>query len=306
MSETIIDVKNLQKKFPHQLAVKGIDFSVYRGECLGILGPNGAGKTTTLRILLGLALPTNGSIRVLNYHLPEQAALMRTKFGVVPQADNLDPDFSVIENIYTYATYFGIPRSIVKPRALELLKFAALEHKADVKVTTLSGGMKRRLVLARALINQPEIMVLDEPTTGLDPQARQLIWQKLRQLKNQGVTLILTTHYMEEAERLCDRLLIMDEGKILAEGPPQILIKKYIEPIVFEIQNATENELTAIQSLPQVRTEQVGETLFCYCTDEKSLLQALQHHPHLQFIRRPGNLEDVFIKLTGRELRKNA
>lgn len=307
MATVIVSAQSLHKSFNHQPAVAGINFNVYQGEYLGILGPNGAGKTTTLRMILGLALPDSGTLQVLGHQLPKQAREMRAKVGVVPQHDNLDPDFSVIENLYTYASYFRLPRGKIKQRVNELLQFAALEHKANAKVTTLSGGMKRRLVLARALINEPQLLILDEPTTGLDPQARQLIWQRLHLLKQQGATLILTTHYMEEAQRLCTRILIMDQGKILAEGSPQQLISQNIEPYVFEVHGEKLSEWeTRIKNFPGVRIERVGETLFCYTTAEQSLMQELQQWKNLEFIRRPGNLEDVFIKLTGRELRKNA
>lgn len=303
----IIKVRQLRKNFGAYAAIKGIDFDAYRGECLGILGPNGAGKTTTLRTLLGLAVPDAGTIEILNYQLPQQARQMRAKMGVVPQLDNLDPDFTVIENLYTYASYFGLSHTYTQKRAEYLLHFAALESKANAKVTTLSGGMKRRLVLARALINEPELLILDEPTTGLDPQARQMIWQKLLALKNEGVTLVLTTHYMEEAQRLCDRLLIMDHGEILSEGKPRTLIQTHIEPYVFEVHGETLASWSkTVKNLSNIRIEQVGDTLFCYCQQEQLMLEALQQQPQLEFIRRPGNLEDVFIKLTGRELRENA
>lgn len=307
MTTTIITARGLRKSFGSFTAVAGIDFDVHKGECLGVLGPNGAGKTTTMRMLLGLALLDSGQLTVLNYPLPHDARQMRIKIGVVPQQDNLDPDFTVIENLFTYGSYFGLRAQQIKNRVQELLKFASLESKANAKVPTLSGGMKRRLVLARALINKPELLILDEPTTGLDPQARQLIWQRLRELKESGTTLILTTHYMEEAQRLCDRLLIMDQGKILAEGKPRDLIVKHIEKYVFEVHgHGVISWHDQIKNLPELRVERVGETIFCYCSDEEKLLQQLQAHPQLQFIRRLGNLEDVFIKLTGRELRENA
>lgn len=307
MNSSIVTARGLRKSFGQFPAVAGIDFNVYKNECLGVLGPNGAGKTTTLRMLLGLVIPDAGELSVLNYQIPRQVRQMRARVGVVPQSDNLDPDFTVIENFYTYASYFGFSANFIKKRVDELLKFAALENKAKAKVPTLSGGMKRRLVLARALINNPELLILDEPTTGLDPQARQLIWQRLRELKESGTTLILTTHYMEEAQRLCDRLLIMDQGTILAEGKPHELITNHIEKYVFEVHGQGVVALyEQLKNLPELRVERVGETIFCYCNEEQILMQHLQAHPQLQFIRRLGNLEDVFIKLTGRELRENA
>jgi lipooligosaccharide transport system ATP-binding protein len=307
MSIPIVKARALEKSFDSNLAVAGIDFDVYLSECLGMLGPNGAGKTTTLRMLLGMSLPDQGTLKVFDFDLPKQARIMRNKVGVVPQHDNLDPDFTVIENLYTYARYFGLKKKQISKRVNELLSFAALEKRANAKVTALSGGMKRRLVLARSLINNPELLILDEPTTGLDPQARQLIWARLHQLKNQGVTLILTTHYMEEAERLCDRILIMDNGKILAEGKPTELIAKNIERYVFEL-HGKDIEKWQKNLPPQtaLRMERVGETLFCYTDDEQSVMKELEQWPNLKFIRRAGNLEDVFIKLTGRELRENA
>ena len=307
MPTPIVTAHHLTKSFGSFTAVAGIDFEVYKEECLGILGPNGAGKTTTMRMLLGLVRSDAGSLKILDYDMPAQGRQIREKIGVVPQLDNLDPDFTVIENLYTYARYFGFTAPKIKNRVKELLKFAALEHKADVKVPVLSGGMKRRLVLARSLINNPELLILDEPTTGLDPQARQLIWQRLRELKERGTTLVLTTHYMEEAQRLCDRLLIMDQGKILAQGKPNDLIKEHIERYVFEVHgHGVFAWYEKIKNLPGLRAERVGDTIFCYCDTEEKLLQELQSHPNLQFIRRLGNLEDVFIKLTGRELRENA
>jgi lipooligosaccharide transport system ATP-binding protein len=304
---TIVSAHGLTKSYDHHLAVAGIDFDVHRGECLGVLGPNGAGKTTTLRMLLGLTEPTAGELTVLGYSIPQQARIMRKKVGVVPQHDNLDPDFTVIENLYTYANYFGLHNKQITKLVKELLTFAALDNRADAKVNALSGGMKRRLVLARALINNPELIILDEPTTGLDPQARQLIWQRLRSLKNKGTTLILTTHYMEEAQRLCDRLLIVDKGKILAEGKPAQLIHQHIEPHVFEVHGENIDQwYEENKALPNLRIERVGDTIFCYCNDDQDVLPNLQQWPNLEFMRRPGNLEDVFIKLTGRELRENS
>lgn len=307
LSSTVVTAQGLRKSYGKHLAVAGIDFNVHRGECLGVLGPNGAGKTTTLRMLLGLTQPSAGELNVLGYQIPQQARVMRKKVGVVPQHDNLDPDFTVIENLYTYANYFGLRNKDVTTLVKELLVFAALENRTDAKVNALSGGMKRRLVLARALINNPELIILDEPTTGLDPQARQLIWQRLRSLKQKGTTLILTTHYMEEAQRLCDRLLIVDKGKILAEGKPSQLITQHIEPYVFEVHGEKVDAwYEHSKSLNNMRIERVGDTIFCYCNDEQILLNDLKQWPDLEFMRRPGNLEDVFIKLTGRELRENS
>jgi len=284
--------------------VDGIDLNITRGQCFGLLGPNGAGKTTTLRMLLGLTPPDGGELEVLGYEIPRQARRMHARMGLVPQADNLDPDFSVAQNLRTYARYFGISKAVFEQRLPQLLAFAALEHKADVGIGTLSGGMQRRLTMARALVNDPELVVLDEPTTGLDPQARQLIWRRLRELLAQGKSLILTTHYMDEAERLCDRLAIMDHGRILVEGSPAELIRQHIEPQVIEIYGPGVEQwgVDYGRNLSQ-RLEQVGETLFCYADDEQSALASLRQYPQLQFIHRRANLEDVFLKLTGKELR---
>jgi lipooligosaccharide transport system ATP-binding protein len=225
---------------------------------------------------------------------------MRQRLGIVPQQDNLDPDFSTRRNLEIYGAYFGLSKSQVVAQIPQLLAFASLEHKADARVTTLSGGMQRRLSLARALINAPELLVLDEPTTGLDPQARQLIWQRLRDLKKRGLTLILTTHYMEEAERLCDRLIIMDNGKILEQGTPKELIQRYIEPQVVEVHDAADWYLTHGQHLA-VHSEHIGDSFFFYATDVQPVLQALP--AKLSYLHRPASLEDVFLKLTGRDLR---
>jgi lipooligosaccharide transport system ATP-binding protein len=307
MPNVVVKAKGLYKSFGSYVAVNRISFQATAGECLGILGPNGAGKTTTMRMLMGIALPDEGELTVLNYSMPNEARLMRQLLGVVPQLDNLDPDFTVVENLFTYASYFGLSKKAIEKRVEELLVFAALEHKAQSKVTALSGGMKRRLILARALINNPELLLLDEPSTGLDPQARQLIWQRLRSLKGQGTTLILTTHYMDEAERLCDRLLIMESGRILAEGKPRELIQRHIEPHVFEVHGETLDAwYDQYRANTKQRLERVGETIFCYCHDEFDVLDSIKQWPALHYLHRPANLEDVFIRLTGRELREDA
>jgi len=300
----VVQASGLTKLYDGRPVVDAIDLEVRRGECFGILGPNGAGKTTTLRMLIGTTPPSAGKLEMLGHTVPERARSMRRRIGVVPQGDNLDPDFTVTENLAVYASYFEIPRSVSAQRIPQLLAFAALESKADAAIHTLSGGMRRRLILARALINQPDLLILDEPTTGLDPQARQLIWQRLRSLLGQGKTLILTTHYMEEAERLCDRLLIMDHGRILVSGSPQELVRGHVEPEVLEVYGSGVEQWLAQhgRGLCQ-RTEQVGETVFCYAADERPLLEQLHQNPQLHFLHRPANLEDVFVKLTGRELR---
>jgi len=300
----VVSASGLTKIYDGRPVVDAIDLRVERGECFGILGPNGAGKTTTLRMLIGLSPPTAGKLEVLGFPIPDRARLMRQRIGVVPQGDNLDPDFTVVENLSVYGRYFDLRRSETAARIPELLAFAALESKATAAIHTLSGGMRRRLILARALINQPDLLVLDEPTTGLDPQARQLIWQRLRSLLGQGKTLILTTHYMEEAERLCDRLVILDQGRILVSGRPQDLVRDHVEPQVLEVYGpGVERWVEERGRVLCSRTEQVGETAFCYASDEGALLEDLRKRPELNFLHRPANLEDVFVKLTGRELR---
>ncbi len=304
MSEFVVSARKLRKVYAGQAVVDDIDLNVRRGLCFGLLGPNGAGKTTTLRMLMGLTPPDGGELDVLGYDIPRQARRMHARMGLVPQADNLDPDFSVEHNLRTYARYFGIPKAEFELRLPKLLEFAALERKASVGIDTLSGGMKRRLTMARALVNDPELVVLDEPTTGLDPQARQLIWRRLRELLAQGKSLILTTHYMDEAERLCDRLAIMDNGRILVEDSPAELIRQHIEPQVIEVYGPGVEQwgVDHGRQLAQ-RLEQVGETLFCYAEDEQPALASLRQYAQLKFIHRRANLEDVFLKLTGKELR---
>jgi lipooligosaccharide transport system ATP-binding protein len=302
----VIKASGLVKYYGDSTAVAGVDFEVRSGEFWGLLGPNGAGKTTLLRMLTGNTPPSAGALEVLGFNIPREATTMRRRIGVVPQQDNLDPDFTVAENLRTYAAYFALAGNIVEQRVEELLGFASLEHKRDAYIPTLSGGMKRRLSLVRALINEPELLILDEPTTGLDPQARQLIWQRLRALRTRGMTLVLTSHYMEEAERLCDRVTVMDHGHILASDHPKALIRQYIEPQVIEVYGpGLDYWHRNTGAKLAVRSEQVGETVFYYARDEQALLQAVNRQPQLSFLHRPANLEDVFVKPTGRELRDN-
>lgn len=300
----IIRAHQLSKHYQNFTAVNAVNFEVPAGQCCGILGPNGAGKTTTLRMLVGHALPSSGELTVLGYPIPSQAREMRAHIGIVPQKDNLDPDFTVVQNLIMYGRYFGISNEILRQRMPDLLRFAALEPKADALINALSGGMQRRLSIARALVNNPQLVVLDEPTTGLDPQARQLIWQRLRELKTVGLTLVLTTHYMEEAQRLCDRLIIMDAGSILEDGSPTELIKKHIAPHVVEVHG---NDITTWHQQQgmqyNLRHEKIGDTYFYYGNDVMPLLNNLANQTQLVYLHRPANLEDVFIKLTGRELR---
>lgn len=303
-TQAVIDAQALRKFYGGVPVVDGVDLRVQAGECFGLLGPNGAGKTTTLRMLLGVTPPGGGTLKVLGYPVPEHAREMRARIGVVPQQDNLDPDFTVIENLRVYASYFGLSGPLLEARIHEVLTFAALEGKMQAGINTLSGGMKRRLTLARALINDPELLILDEPTTGLDPQARQMLWQRLRTLMAQGKTLILTTHYMEEAERLCSRIAVMDHGRILAEDSPAGLIQRHIEPQVVEVYGPeVEAWLNGHARALVMRAEQIGETVFCYAHDMHALLDDLSSRRQLRYIHRPANLEDVFLKLTGRDLR---
>jgi len=300
----MLEVRGLRKSYSGIEVVCGVSFSVAAGQCYGLLGPNGAGKTTTLRCCLGLTAHDAGSIELAGLSIPDAARIARARTGVCPQFDNLDPDFTVAENLVVYGRYFGIARSAMLERVPRLLEFAGLEDKAAAALSTLSGGMKRRLTLARALVNDPQIIFLDEPTTGLDPQARHLIWDRLKGLRTGGRTLILTTHFMDEAERLCDRVGIMDRGKLIAEDAPRRLIDTQIEPQVVEVYGDGVRGFAAeIAPRYAERVEVTGETAFCYCRDPAPLLEALQSQGALRALSRAANLEDVFIKLTGHDIR---
>ncbi len=294
----------LRKSYGGQEVVCGLDFALQPGECFGLLGPNGAGKTTTLRLCLGLTAPDSGSITALGEAVPQQARAARMRIGVVPQFDNLDPDFTVRENLLIFGRYFDIADHELQARIPDLLDFAGLASRADASIRTLSGGMKRRLTLARALINDPELVFLDEPTTGLDPQARHVIWDRLRNLLKQRKTLLLTTHFMEEAERLCGRVAIMDHGKIIAEGEPRTLIAQHVEPQVVETYGERAAEWADNYGRHHAeRCEATGETIFCYTHDPAPLIADLDGRSDLRYLHRRASLEDVFLKLTGRELR---
>jgi lipooligosaccharide transport system ATP-binding protein len=297
---------NLRKHYAGTAVVDDLSFTVEPGTCFGLLGPNGAGKTTTLRLCLGLTAPDSGTITLNGYAIPDDAQKARARVGVVPQFDNLDPDFTASENLLVFGRYFGIPESEIKERIPQLLDFASLGSKAGARISTLSGGMKRRLTLARALVNNPDIIFLDEPTTGLDPQARHLIWDRLKQLKSAGKTLILTTHFMDEAERLCDTLIVIDHGRKIAEGSPRQLIAEQIEPQVIEVYDEAGGDLPGFVEAHRQLAERVeisGETAFFYCREPHELLARLAVAGGLRYVHRASNLEDVFIKLTGRELR---
>lgn len=300
----MLDIRDLRKSYGSTEVIRGISLALARGECYGLLGPNGAGKTTTLRLCLGLTDPDAGTITLAGLPVPRAAREARLRLGVVPQMDSLDPDFTVTENLVVYGRYFGLADRAIRARVPDLLEFAGLANKAQAPIQSLSGGMKRRLSLARALVNDPDIVFLDEPTTGLDPQARHLIWERLKQLLGQGKTLLLTTHFMDEAERLCDRLSVMDAGRIVASGSPRELIDDHIEPEVVEVygDGAAQWGEEVGRRLSD-RCERTGETVFCYTRAARSLMQDLESRGSLKYLHRPANLEDVFLKLTGRDLR---
>lgn len=295
----------MTKKFGDFTAVDQIDFSVVKGECFGLLGPNGAGKTTTISMIYCVLPLTGGSLQVAGMDVTQQPRDIKCMIGVAQQEDNLDPDFTVLYNLLVYSRYFSIPRSEALPRAKQLLKFIQLEEKSEVKIDSLSSGMKRRLILARALINEPQILILDEPTTGLDPQARHLIWDKVRDLKKQGVTIILTTHYMDEAAQLCDRTLIMDNGKIIEEGEPAALVKKHVGEEVLEVSQDEEVMAYLKQAFPDAQLEIVSDRIQVFTTQPRGIFtELLEKFRFKGAILRDANLEDVFLKLTGRRLRE--
>jgi len=298
-----LTARGLRKSYGGAEVLCGVDLSVAPGECFGLLGPNGAGKTTTLRLCLGLIRPDAGEVELLGEPVPRRAREARMRVGVVPQFDNLDPDFTVAENLLVFGRYFGLGRREVEARVAGLLDFAGLAGRGEAKISTLSGGMKRRLTLARALVNDPQLIFMDEPTTGLDPQARHLIWERLRRLTQEGKTLVLTTHFMEEAERLCQRLAIMDHGRIIVQGSPRALIAEHIEPQVVEVHgNGYEAWMERARMLAP-RVERAGDTVFVYAEDIGPVLRALSGEKHLAYLHRQASLEDVFLKLTGRDLR---
>ncbi len=300
----VLAVRGLRKAYGGREVVAGVDLSLRGGECFGLLGPNGAGKTTTLRLCLGLTEPDAGEITLFGLPLPAQARAARMRVGVVPQIDSLDPDFTVRENLLVFGRYFGLSDAAIAARIPDLLEFANLSGRGEAKIQALSGGMKRRLTLARALVNDPDLIVLDEPTTGLDPQARHVIWDRLRQLTAQGRTLLLTTHFMEEAERLCSRLSVLDQGRVIASGEPRALIARHIEPQVVEVYgDGLDAWADTCARVHSERCERAGETVFCYTRDAAPLVASLHDRPGLRHLHRPANLEDLFLKLTGREMR---
>ena len=305
MQNALFECHHLVKRYGTQTVVNDVSFHIAPGECLGVIGPNGAGKTTTLRMCLGLTEPDAGRIEAFGMPMPQEALAIKARLGVVSQFDTLDPDFTCAENLRVFGRYFGLSKSVIEARIPQLLEFAALSHKAQSKPGELSGGMKRRLSLARALINQPDLLLLDEPTTGLDPQARHLMWERLQQLLQQGKSILLTTHFMDEAERLCNRLLVLDQGKKIAEGTPRDLIAQHLEPEVVEVYGSDALQLvhSPTAALAQ-RVETSGETVFFYTHHAAPLLQALNAMAGLRTLHRPANLEDLFLKLTGRQIRE--
>ncbi len=299
-NEPVIEAEGLEKYYGTVHAVRGVSFTIPAGTCVGLLGPNGAGKTTTMRMIMGLSRPSAGRLRLFGAAPGALGRDLRSRIGLVPQEDNLDPDLSVRQNLEVYGRYFGIPAAEISERVPKLLEFMQLAERAEARVMQLSGGMKRRLIIARALIADPELVILDEPTTGLDPQARVLIWRRLLDLKRQGKTLLLTTHYMDEAQRLCDRIIIIDGGRVLDEGTPQDLIGRHVRGHVFEV----------MKPLPPgfdddgIEREDIGDAVLYYTTDPTELRRRLPDEA--TYMHRTANLEDVFLRLTGRSLREGS
>jgi lipooligosaccharide transport system ATP-binding protein len=306
VSEPVIVASNLVKRYGEFAAVDGISFEVAPGESFGLLGPNGAGKSTTMRMVGAVSTRSGGELSVLGLDPDRSGPEIRSQLGVVPQADNLDTELRVRENLLVYGRYFGLPRAVVAARADELLAFAQLEEKSKAKVDSLSGGMKRRLTIARALINDPRILLLDEPTTGLDPQARHILWDRLFRLKEQGTTLLLTTHYMDEAEQLCDRLVVVDQGAIMAEGAPAELIRRHSSREVLEVRFGSDRNSEVATRLSGIgdRLEVLPDRILIYTDNGEAELVKLTDaglHPITSLVRR-SSLEDVFLRLTGRSL----
>jgi lipooligosaccharide transport system ATP-binding protein len=310
-AQVLISARGLTKHFPKRgaepfVAVAGIDFDVYRGEVFGFLGPNGAGKSTTMRMICCVSPATGGSLSLFGLDPARQGPRIRARLGVVPQEDKLDYEMQVRDNLHVYGRYFGLPRAVIRERTERLLEFVHLADRAGDKVEPLSGGMRRRLSIARSLINEPEILILDEPTTGLDPQARHVVWDRLYRLKQQGVTIILTTHYMDEAEQLCDRLVVMDKGRIAAEGSPRSLIDRYCTREVLELRFPLGEQDEAVHKLEGVveRAEPLPDRVLLYSDDGDATLDAVRGlglEPLTALVRR-STLEDVFLTLTGRTL----
>jgi len=304
MQEVLVEAENLTKKFGSLIAVDNVDFEIFKGESFGFLGPNGAGKTTTMKMIQTVSPLTEGKLTLMGMDVKAHGREIKGIVGVAPQEDNLDPDFTVFQNLIFYARYFDIPKEKAKTKADELLRFMQLKEKRDVVITSLSGGMRRRLILARALMNEPQILILDEPTTGLDPQARHLIWTKIRNLQKQGVTVILTTHYMDEAAQLCDRITIMDHGKIIEKGKPADMVKVHVGEEVLEVLHSKEAMACLRQYFPDARFDVVGDKIQVFTNKPRGVLaKVLEESSFKGALIRDSNLEDVFLKLAGRSLR---
>ena len=300
---SIVTAKNLRKTFGDLVAVDNISFTIFQGECFGILGPNGAGKTSTIRMIYGFSPMTDGTLKVFGLDIASNTRAIKSRIGVCQQENNLDPDLTVQQNLEVFARYFNMSSRVAQTQAENLLKFMALDHRKDARATELSGGMMRRLVLARALINQPELLILDEPTTGLDPQSRHQVWDRLEELQAKGLTILLTTHNMEEAARLCDRLIIMDHGRVLVEGEPIELIRQYVGPDIIEVVEPSQ-ALKAFATSRNLQYEDLGHRLIISVEDGNSLYHEIsKDYCEGGCIMRMATLEDVFLKLTGRELR---
>ena len=306
MPEPLLRVSNLTKKFGASTVVDALSFEIQPGECLGVIGPNGAGKTTTIRMCLGLTGADAGTIEAFGLPIPEQVREAKKRMGVVTQFDTLDPDFNCAENLRVYGSYFGLRGPALEARIPKLLEYAALQAKAGAKPGELSGGMKRRLSLGRALINDPDLLLLDEPTTGLDPQARHLMWERLQNLLQEGKAILLTTHFMDEAERLCDRLIVLDHGRKITEGTPRGLIAAHLESDVIEVYGDGAAATARTHAGCAERVETSGDTVFFYLRQPKPLLDALAADHSVRYLHRPANLEDLFLKLTGRQIRDDA
>src|ERR1041385_5605577 len=307
MPDIAIEATDLRKRFGDVDAVAGVSFRIEKGQCFGFLGPNGAGKTSTMRMVQAVSAPSSGRLSVLGLDPVTNGKALRARIGVVPQEDNLDPDLLVAENLHVYSKYFHIPRDVAGHRARELLEFVSLSDKADRSINELSGGMKRRLVIARALVNDPELVILDEPTTGLDPQARHMVWQKPRELRQRGVPMLLTTHYMDEAERLCDALVIMDAGKIIARGAPADLIREHAGDEIVELRVSEAEEAPLLDGLPtdHATSERIGDIRLFFLGRRSELSDRLVERARaarVPCLLRNATLEDVFLRLTGREL----
>jgi len=304
LKQIIVQASFLSKNYGSREAVRSISFEVHEGTCFGFLGPNGAGKSSTLKMIYGALPPTSGHVDIAGMNIMKSPRQVKNILGVVPQEENLDSELDILENLLVFARYFKIPKRVAQKKALELLSFFHLEERGGSRVDELSTGLKKRLLIARGLMNNPKILILDEPTTGLDPQSRHIIWQRLRQLKAEGLTILLTTHYMEEASQLCDTVVIIDQGKILETGNPAELVKREIGKEIIEIRASREQDLKILESLKgnSFRHERIGDTLYLYCEDGYQIVSRLAGIPHERMIHRPATLEDLFLKRTGREL----